>query len=452
MTMAQRVSTVLATVIMIVAIPARGADFYEAQLRLGAESLRAGRLQEAMDYLRVANFGLLDRTTLLAEGMVRLALAESAAGRTDDVQKTVTRFVSIERQFPSYAKAALDPDERASFEKLLLSVVPKEMIASVPSLAAIVPSVARATAEMTPDQRRRFLEGKVKSDSGNPEWPLALAREAIGRNDQRGALKWSERALRAGDGSGEAHAIRLSVFTARRDDSKALGELAKVPDEAWTAFTGVVPDAFVVYTRTGNGEQADLLATRITGLDLERSDVASAMESWRSRSAATTAAGGDSSSAVGESAGAGAPAASPVEGPADAMADRNAALLGSFTGSQDRTVVALTAAKKLMNENQPVEAQKVLRDELRRAPASRDLRIALLEASCLARDWRTGSAQLSLVEPFRDGEDRYRFYAAVVLFELGRADEAKPLMEAAAPKLARSPFVEHYVKAVLGTE
>lgn len=450
---------------MIWAIPAFGADFYETQLRLGAEAYRAGRLSEAIDYLRIANFGLLDRTTLLSEGLARLALAESAAGRSEELQKTLSRFLAVERQFPSYAKAGLVADERAAFEKLLLTSLPKESIVSVPSLASVAPSTVRETAEMTPEQRRRYLEGKASSEPSNPEWPLTLARDARDRGDTKAALKWTDKALRADAKSAEAHAIRLAIFTARKDDSKALAELRAMPDEAWSEIPGIVADAFVVFTRTKNEAQADAIATRISEADLERTDVAAAMESWRARMASSSAAAQapSSSSPASTESETSAPAeptspepqkatppATPVAGAPDVLDTPARPATGSFTGTQDRVSAALMAAKKLTNANQPVDAQKVLRDELRRTPESRELRLALLEASCLARDWRTGASQISMVEPFRTTEDRYRFYAAVVLFETGRADEAKPIMAEAAPRLASSPFVDHYVKLILG--
>ncbi|MCM2316195.1 MAG: hypothetical protein NDJ92_13695 [Thermoanaerobaculia bacterium] len=452
---------------MIGAFSASGADFYETQLRLGAEAHRAGRLVEAIDYYRIANFGLLDRTTLLSEGLVRLALAESAAGRKEELQKTLTRFITVERQFPSYAKAALSADERAAFEKILTASLPKESIVSVPSLATLVSSAVRATEEMTPDQRRRYLEGKASSEPSNPEWPLELARGARERGDQKAVLRWTDKALRADASSAEAHAMRLAIFTARKADGEAIKELRAMPDAAWSEIPGIVADAFVVFTRTKNDEQADALATRIGEADLQRADVASAMESWRARTASSAAAqsappeptdapAADEAPAAAEPSAQESADAPPPSTPAAAAPEVIEAPVktstGSFTGAQDRVSAALMAAKKRLAANEPVDAQKLLRDELRRTPESRELRLAMLEASCLARDWRTGVSQISMVEPFRAAEDRYRFYAAIALFETGRVAEAKPLMAEAAPRLAPSPFVDHYMKAILGEE
>lgn len=472
MTRFHALAAVLAATIITGASPAFAADFYETQLRLGADSYRAGRIPEAIDYLRIANFGLLERTDLLTEGLARLAMAESAAGRADELKKTLTRFLAIERQYSSWQKVAMSGEERAAFEKILLATMPKESIASVPSLTALAAPPVSEARELTPEQQRRQLEQKAAADPSNPEWPLELAREARARRDDKAALRWCEKALRADPAAHEARAMRLAIFTARKDDKAALAELRATPEEAWGAQPGIAADAFVVYVRTKNFTQADAVASRLRESAGAREDVASAtaaLAAWRESQKPAEAsavhlpaeappssepAPAPSVSVVpmpAESAPAvEAPPAAPVAGPGDVADARNEASRGSFTGAQDRIGTALSQAKKLMSANRPVDAQRLLRDELQKTPGSRELRLAMIEASCLARDWRTGESQLGLVEPFRKGEDRYRFYAAVVLFESGKAEPAKTLMAQAAPSLAASPYVDYYVKAILG--
>jgi len=468
-------AAVLAAMIISAAFPAFGADFYEAQLRLGAESYRAGRFSEAIDYLHIANFGFLEKSELLSEGLARLAMAESAAGRKDELDKTLSRFLAIERQFSAWSKAAMSNEDRAAFEKLLLATLPKESISSVPSLAHLGAPPPEEMRELTPDQRRKLLEAKAKTEPGNPEWPLELARDANARGDTKAALKWCEKALKADAGAHEAHAMRLSIFTARKNDAAALKELSATPDSAWEAFPGIAADALVVFTRSKSYAQADAVVMRVTEADQSRADVAAAMAAARERSAKQSEAATETSetpdvapptvSETPETAAPAAtmptaatvaapapelPAATPVAGAGDVVDARTEASRGSFTGTQDRIGATLTSAKKLMSSGRPADAQRLLRDELMKTPGSRELRLAMLEASCLARDWRTGDAQISLVEPFRKGEDRYRFYASVVLFETGKPEPAKTLMAECAPRLAPSPFVDYYVKAVLG--
>ena len=44
------------------------------------------------------------------------------------------------------------------------------------------------------------------------------------------------------------------------------------------------------------------------------------------------------------------------------------------------------------------------------------------------------------------------FYLAVALFETGKIEEAAEVLKSCLPSLQRSPFVETYVKKILGDE
>lgn len=460
MTRLQRGVAFLMLALMIGAIPLFGADFYEAQLRNGVEAFRAGRTLEAIDYFRIANFGFLDHTLLLSEGLARLAVAESAAGRKEQLGRTLERFVSLERQFPSYAKANLDAQTKAAFEKILLVSITSETLASVPSLASLAPSVERDTAEMTPEQRRKYFESKASKEPRNPEWPLALAVGARERGDDKTAIKWADRALKADKNNIAARVLKLAIYTERQNDSRALTEIRALPEAAWLERPSVVADAFVVFVRSGKLDQAGVLVARIPESEQGRSDVAAALETYRARTThppanpapaepEVSAAAPPSQPMTLPSTPVEAPKSVPVKGSVDVADTRAPVTQGSFTASADPIAKALTNAKKTLEAGDPSEAQRTIRDALRKTPGSRDLRLAMLEASCLARDWPTGISQLTLIEPFRNGEDRYRFYAAVVLFESGRSADAKPLMTEALPRLVRSEFVEHYAKLVL---
>jgi hypothetical protein len=117
------------------ATPARGDDFTNARMADGIDAYQARRYAEASDQFRLACFGLLDQPVVLTEGLVRLALAQQAAGRRADVTVTLSRFVEVEKHFTGYAKARLDAGVRTSFETLLRSQVPPETLLGVPSLS-----------------------------------------------------------------------------------------------------------------------------------------------------------------------------------------------------------------------------------------------------------------------------------------------------------------------------
>jgi hypothetical protein len=263
--------------------------------------------------------------------------------------------------------------------------------------------------------------------------------------------------------------MRLSTFTAQRDFKRAITEIKKLPDEAWSQYPGIAADAFVVFTKTDNIPAADALVGRIPESEMARDDVADALGAYRAREAAkappptpadsqgtgepapTPSGASSASSAVAPAvaAASAAPVGTPVEAPDDALDSRIKSGQGSFSGAADPVSDALARSKKLVRDGDPAEAARVIRDGLRKNPESRELRLAMIEAACLARDWRTAVAQIPVVDPFKAGEERYMFYASASLYEVGRKDEAKPLMKRALPKLMPSPFVDHYSKVVL---
>lgn len=94
-------------------------DFYLVRLQAGKAEAAAGRHYEAIEDFRIASFGFLDQPALLAEGLSRLALSQAAAGKNDDVDATLRRFVEIERRYGGWAQADLDAATRAAVTALV---------------------------------------------------------------------------------------------------------------------------------------------------------------------------------------------------------------------------------------------------------------------------------------------------------------------------------------------
>jgi hypothetical protein len=444
---------ILAVVMLVLgSVPATAADFYEIQLRLGAEAFRTGRMSDAIDHLKIANFGFLDRPVLLVEGLSRLALAQDAAGLRDDMTKTLQRFVDVERQFPSWASAGVDAELRRRFEQLLRAGVSRELLSGIPSLAPIGPSQDDGVAELTGSARRKYLENKARAEPANAAWPLLLAEDELRGGNLKASLRWADRALEIDSGLIEARVIRLGILTQRKEWASASRELQRMSGRPWDDFPRVYADAFVVYTQLNDFERADPLYPRIPRELVARPDVAQAAASFRRRESSRLEeqAMRDVDPADEAMVEPDKPAAAPVkaaEGPVDA---RISSPRGSFTSPRDPVAEALAVAVRLIGEGRPADAQLVVRDAIRSNPESRELRLAMLEASCLASDWRTGMSQLLLIEPFRSGEEKYMFYGAVVYHESEKPDDARRLMTVALPKLARNSYVDHYARLVMG--
>jgi len=113
-------------------------------------------------------------------------------------------------------------------------------------------------------------------------------------------------------------------------------------------------------------------------------------------------------------------------------------------------VAGLPEIRQLIVSGKPAEAEKLLIGLVPSQPGRREVRLALLEAACLAKDWKVAAAQLSALSPFREGEEPYMFYAAVVIYESGDPDRAKPFLQRALPRITSTPYTQFYAKRILG--
>jgi hypothetical protein len=105
----------------------------------------------------------------------------------------------------------------------------------------------------------------------------------------------------------------------------------------------------------------------------------------------------------------------------------------------------------MISSGRATDAQRALSEALTADPDNRELRLALLEAACLSRAYSEGAAQVTLVTPFVESEAPSMFYAAVVLYETGKTDEARGYMRRAMPRVT-GPLVDEYSKKILGSQ
>lgn len=136
--------------------PAWAADsFYTGLLRDGILAYDRGAFGDAARDLRLACFGLLDEPETLAVCLVRLAVAQGAAGDAEGFQATFRRVVEIEERFGAYAKADLPPAVRAAFEERVGKAIPAATLAAVPAFQRLArkpdtPPSGRQTREPRP--------------------------------------------------------------------------------------------------------------------------------------------------------------------------------------------------------------------------------------------------------------------------------------------------------------
>lgn len=424
-------------------------------MRAGEAAYLSGKPGEALDSLRIACFGLLDQTELLAEGLVFLTLAQIGARHDTDADETVGRFLEVEQRFGAYEKAAIPPELRRSFEEQLVRRVAPERLAALPTLSRLVETTETRLARLPPKERVRALEDLTRREPANLEWPMRLAREAEAMGEPRTVLQWTARALSISPTSGEALVLSAKARMARREWTAALADFRALAPDQFAQAPALHADFFVAAVFAKDWAGARQALPEIPSDLRARADVRKA-EALLPREPPTPVA--PVPSPVPTTIPEPTPAALVTVGPTPPAANALSVTTNpppptppSLPPGREEAVLA--EADRLRREGKAAEAKIKLERALTGAPPSsgtRALRKLLLEVSYLSKDWKLAAAQVSRIEPFVEGEEPAMFYAAVALFETGSREAAKILLNRARPRLQASAFIDSYARRILG--
>ena len=248
-------------------------SFYVALMRDGRSEMVRGDAIAAKKSFRLACFGFLEQPVILAEGLVRLGLAEAALADREAFVTTFSRLAEVEEHFAAYAPAALSSDERRRFEDKALEWVAPEMLRELPGFEALLArKSAIDLAKLAPRERLRELEKRAAAESTASE-PNAAEPDA----SEPGVACW--RVLLAQDDA------------ANNRMAKVLTRLDGVPDTAEDDSSGVTAgclrgralaalkrcaEAIVALAACATGTSDPLLAEAQLNclLDLDRPDAA----------------------------------------------------------------------------------------------------------------------------------------------------------------------------------
>ncbi len=430
----------LAAVAAIAAAPT--GDFNEARLQSGQSLYAEKRYLEAIDQFRVAAFGYLNEPGPLSNTLARLALAQTAAARPADADATIQRFLEVQRRFPAYPPPGLEGAAQADFRALLLRRVPEATLLGLPSLAGLVETEEQKIARLPPAERRRALEAASRRDPNSLVWPLALARDAVDRSDGKDAEKWAAKALGLDPSNPDGLALRARARVLRGQTAPAKADVAAIPAAALEKRPQLYGDVLVVLVESGDWAGADEASRHIPEAVANRPDVARARQKLASERPQRVAQAPRTTPPPATTPQPQSPAArrpNPTPAPV--------AVPAAAAPSSSREVLA--ESRRLVAAGKAAEAQRALAEALKADPGNRDLRLALLEAACLSGSYREGATQVAIVAPFADAEAPSMFYAAVVLYETGRTDEARGYMQRAMPKVS-GVLVDEYSKKILG--
>jgi len=205
---------------------ARAADpFYLRLLRQGSDAYNRRDFPTAVRQLRIAVFGLLDEPKVLADGLVRLGLAQIANGDPDGFTATFQRVVEIEERFQAYSEAEIPADSRNAFEKAVLATIPRASLQSTAVFARLIPKPEERIAQLPIRQRRRELEALLRSEPREIKWPLMLAELELADGNAGDARAAADAALHIDGANPAALRVRGLANLAAKHWSAAAADL-----------------------------------------------------------------------------------------------------------------------------------------------------------------------------------------------------------------------------------
>lgn len=425
----------LATVLALALAPslARAAvaadPFYLGLLRDGVAAYDRKDFPKAARDLRLACFGLLDEPAPLGDCLVRLAVAQGAAGDAEGFQATFGRLAEVEERFGVYRQLALPPDLRNAFEERAAATVPPSTLAAVPTFAGLASRRAAAQwAALPAKERRRQLEARLAKDPRDAAANRLLAEldfdegkiaQALARAEQAAALTPQDPGALCLRGVTRAWARRCKEAVA---DLGPCARSVREPRYA-TALLGC-------WVELGEWREAqgvvDALPPELRG-ERQISTLVARVEQHAAEKPRAAVAGRT---------GAPPPAAPP---PAAALSPAERASL-----ERTRSLFKSPEARDL---KQAFDLARAVADA---HPEAREAQLLAGEAAYRNSRWREAVSYLRRAGGPPENRPELLFYLAVSLYESGDAPGAATALRRALPGLQRSPYVELYTRRILG--
>lgn len=176
--------------------PTWAADpFYLGLLREGRLAYDRQDYVTAVRHLRLACFGFLEEPDLLAEGLLRLGVAQGRARDEPGFRQTFRRVLEVEERFGAYRRAEVPEELRRDFEDVLLRWIPDDSLAGSPFEPLLARQQMEALQALPPPRRQRELEARISQEPRNPAWHLLLAELHFAQKRLESTLRAAEEVL-----------------------------------------------------------------------------------------------------------------------------------------------------------------------------------------------------------------------------------------------------------------
>lgn len=462
--------------LLLAAGPLLASDpFYLGMLRRGTDAFNRRDFPEAVRLLRIACFGFLEEPELLVDGLTRLGLAQLEVGDREAFRTTFERVQEVEARFGAYSKAQLAPEQRAAFESAVVRSVPAAALQADPTFARLLPTPEERLAKLPPKQRRSELERLAAQEPAAIRWPLMLAELELGEDRPGQAARHAETALRLAPDNAEALRLHGLALAADRRCAAALVELERLPDAARDSRVQVA--VLTCLAELDRWQDAVAFGQSLPGELAARSDVAKLLRKARDeveRQAARASRRAPTAAPTPEPSPAATPEPAPERpqdpeltnpptpppptptAPSHRRSSRPTPAPSATPGRAEAVLSAeakavLAQAQELVRSNELLRAFGLARQVADANPAAADAQRVAGEMAYRIARWADAVRYFRQAGGVPDSEPQRQFYFAVALYETGEPAEAARELRRCVGVLERTPFVDEYVRKILGS-
>jgi tetratricopeptide (TPR) repeat protein len=373
----------LAAALLCTSLPLTAAtpgEFYSSLLRRGVAAFDAGRYEEASRHLRYAAFGYVDSIEPYQTAQVYLTLTHDRLGEQDRAREAVQRVLQAERIERRYARIPIPAAVRTAFEKVAARLV------TAAELAAL-----RGTGELPPAPPvQTTLRTTTTGSVTQPVQPPARPTPAITTTTTTQPPVTVDR-------------IEVEVVKPQ-------------PQQ----------------TQPQRATQQPAITTQPTPPPRQQTQPTVSSTQPARTPAVTTQRGTNNTPSTSTS------TSTAVPRPAAPAAARPA-----YSASELATRFA--NAERALTTANLTEARRIYRELLASgSSADHDTAVRIAEGFYRARDFAGALAAFERAGTLRRGEEPYRYYVAVALYETAQYERAKRELAAALPYIEVTADVERY--------
>lgn len=373
-------------------------EFYTSLLRRGIASHDAGRFPEASRQLRIAAFGLVEAVDQYEIAQVYLALTYDKLQEHDRAREAARRVAAAEKVERKYSALSIPSGVRSSFDTIANRLLAPGDLGILRGTAPVPPPPAATPATTIPSRTTTTAQTTTPPRRTTPTTPQqTTAPQTTQPQSTTPARTQTQPAQQPA-----STPVQQTTAPQPKPATQPATTPAKPPATATTP--AVKPP------QTSTAKPPQTAATK------------PATQPPPASTPATT---------------------KPAPAPAP-----TATAAKPLTASEINARV--TAAERALNAANLNEARRLYRELLANTTLEHDTLIRIAEGLYRSRDFANALTAFSRVGTLRRGEEPYRYYIAVALYETGDYARAKKELAAALPYIEVTPDVERYRTKIEG--